>query len=239
MAYEYITKFDSKNYTSAADTPRNYGMNRVVEGITIHHWGDPANNPQFQNVVDYLCRSGGNTSAHYVATGVGRKVACIVSPDDTAWHSGNAWGNARTIGIECDPQATAADIDVIAELVADIRSAYGDVPLYWHSYFVATICPGRYKGAILEKIDKLSYEKVSHDAWGAVTDKVPKPTVVTPVPQTPSPTAQGDPNTGVPVSDKTDYAKETNAVVKENNSLLKQILALLQQLVTKITSIFK
>lgn len=236
MSYQYITNFDSPSYTSAADTPRNYGMARVIEGITLHHWGDPNNNPQFQDVVNYLCRPGGNTSAHYVATGNGRRVACIVSPDDTAWHSGNAWGNARTIGIECDPRATDEDVDVIAELVADIRSAYGDVPIYWHSYFVATACPGAYKErGLIEKIDELSYRKISHDQWGAVTSKDPIPTP----PPTPSPTAVNDPNTGIPVSDKANYDEETNKVVKENNTLLKQILDLVNKILTKLTGVFK
>ena len=51
--YTYITNRDSPNFTSAKDTPRDYGMARKVEGITIHHWGDPATNPQFDNVVNY------------------------------------------------------------------------------------------------------------------------------------------------------------------------------------------
>lgn len=180
MSYQYITKYNSPNYTSRAATPGAYGMARKVEGITIHHWGDPANNPQFQGIVNYLCRANGNTSAHYVATGTNRQVACIVSPDDTAWHAGTAWGNARTIGIECDPRCRAEDIDVVAELVAQIRDAYGDVPIYWHSYFVATACPGRYTKSVLDKIDKLSYTKQSGSKWGQVTSKTaPAPVVKT------------------------------------------------------------
>lgn len=187
MAYNYETHNDSPNFTPASRAMNDYGMTRVVEGSTAHHWGDERQNPTFDNVVNYLCRKGGNTSAHYVATGTGRRVACIVSPSDIAWHSGSAWGNARTIGIELDPRARDEDYDVAAELLADIRSAYGDVPLYWHSYFVATACPGKWD---MERLDKLSYTKYSHATeWGKGGTKaefLPKPPVVTPTP-TPTP----------------------------------------------------
>jgi len=240
--YTYITNRDSPNYTPAASARAAYGMDRVIEGITIHHWGDPNQNPQFDNIVNYLCRAGGNTSAHYVCE-AGR-VSCIVAPYDIAWHAGTAWGNARTIGIELNPRASDADYDTAAELVADIRSAYGDVPIYWHSYFVATACPGRWNA---ERLDALSYTKFSHDVeWGQGGTIVQAPTappVVVPLPEptpvqtTPSPTSQDEtgaplPDTGVPIADKPDYAEL-------NNGLLKQLVALLQLLVDKLLSIFK
>lgn len=286
MSYNYITNRDSPNYTPNASVPAVYGMPRVIEGITIHHWGDPNQNPQFDNVVNYLCRSGGNTSAHYVATGTGRQVACIVSPANVAWHSGNAWGNARTIGIELDPRARDEDYDVAAELVADIRSAYGDVPIYWHSYFTATACPGRWSA---ERLDELSYTKYSHATeWGkggnktVATTPAPTPVVVdTPVTapvvlykvvvngkqvgayskelnaynaykasggtitlgnvdvtskivamfETKSPTSEGDPNTGVPVADKTDY--------EETKKRLTALEAIVKSITDFLSSIFK
>lgn len=188
--YTYITNIDSPNFTPASQARAVFGYDRVIEGITLHWWGDPNQNPQFDSVVNYLCRNGGNSSAHYVATGTGRKVACIVSPLDVAWHSGSAWGNARTIGIELDPRARAEDVDVAAELVADIRSAFGDVPIYWHSLFQATQCPGAYRDrGLIEQIDELSYKKVSHADWGAVTDLQPKTPAPAPVqPETPTTT---------------------------------------------------
>lgn len=288
--YTYITNRDSPNYTPYASVPGIYGMPRVIEGITLHWWGDPNQNPQFDDVVNYLCRNGGNTSAHYVATGTGRKVACIVDPMNVAWHSGNAWGNARTIGIELDPRARPEDVDVAAELVADIRSAYGDVPIYWHSYFLATACPGAYRDrGLIDQIDQLSYQKVSHPVdWGKVTDKNPAPVVVTPTPnptapvitpvalykvvgkdgkqigayakeqgayevykrnegskvtlngtdvtkklkdmfETPSPTSTGDPNSGVPVVDKTDY-EATKARVTALEKLVQTIVDFLSNM---------
>lgn len=41
MAYQYITNIDSPNYTPNASVPAIYGMPRVIEGICVHHWGDP------------------------------------------------------------------------------------------------------------------------------------------------------------------------------------------------------
>lgn len=235
MAYKYITDRDARAYTKAADVARIFGQGpRTIEGITIHHWGDPNLNPTFEGIVNYLTRAEANTSAHYVATGNGRRVACIVAPQDAAWHSGSAWGNAKTIGIECDPRATDEDYDVVAELIADIRSAYGDVPIYWHKHFTATACPGKWD---IERLDKLSYTKYSHATeWGQggnITPKTPvqppAPVVVVPAPTTPetapSPTA-GQPDSGKPVAEKEDYG----AIIKENNTLLKQILALIKQI---------
>lgn len=180
MSYNYLTQYDSPNYTPAAQAPAVFGMARIIEGITIHWWGDPAQNPQFNSIVSYLCRPNGNTSAHFVATGTGRQVACIVAPGDVAWHSGSAWGNARTIGIELDPRARDEDYDVAAELIADIRSAYGDVPIYWHSYFVATTCPGVWDPV---RLDQLSYTKYSHATdWGKGGDINPKAPTPPPAP---------------------------------------------------------
>lgn len=188
MSYQMETNKDSKAFTPAAQSRAVFGYDRVIEGITLHWWGEPSQNPQFDSIVNYLCRDGGNTSAHYVATGTGRRVSCIVAPTDVAWHSGNAWGNARTVGIELDPRNRPEDRDVLAELIADIRSAFGDVPLYWHNYFVATTCPGVYRD-IIEELDALSYTKFSAPInWGEggdINPKTPPPVVVEPPVVTP------------------------------------------------------
>lgn len=182
MSYKYEQGKDSKAFTPGGQALSVFGFAREIEGITIHHWGDPNQNPQFDSIVNYLCRDGGNTSAHFVATGTNRRVACIVAPGDVAWHSGSAWGNARTIGIELDPRARDEDYDVAAELVADIRSAYGDVPIYWHSYFVQTSCPGAWDP---NRLDSLSYTKFSAPVnWGEggdINPKAPVPPVIPPV----------------------------------------------------------
>ena len=187
MSYQYDTAHNSPNYTPEADSTAVFGQPRVIKGITIHWWGDPSTNPSFAGVRDYLCRINGDTSAHLVVTGDNRQVACIVNYNDVAWHAGNATGNATTIGIECDPRCRDEDYDVIAEVVADIRSAFGNVPIYSHNMWVQTTCPGNYD---ISRIDKLSYTKQSNAQWGQVTDKtppavppvVPTPSIVTPTP---------------------------------------------------------
>lgn len=140
VSYEYITKYDSPNFAAGRPAGR-------PAFIVIHHWGNDGQ--KFQNVVNYLCRKGGNTSAHYVVE-AGR-VACIVDPDDRAWHAGSE-GNPRGIGIECRPEMSAGDLETVAELIADLRNTYGNLPLYPHKKFVATACPGRWEG----KLDWLS-----------------------------------------------------------------------------------
>lgn len=188
MGYTLDTSKDSKNFTPAASSLLTFGYNRTIEGITIHWWGLPVNQPTYEGIVNYLLANASNTSAHYVATGTGRRAACIVSPMDVAHHTGSAYGNAKTIGIECDPRMRDEDYDVVAELIADIRSAYGDVPIYSHNMWTATQCPGGYD---INRLDQMSYTKVSHDEWGAVTDKNTVPTPVTP-PSQPAPTAPAE-----------------------------------------------
>lgn len=235
MAYKYITNFDSPNFTPERDARAVFGQARVIKGITLHWWGDPNTNPSFEGVVNYLCRKGGNTSAHIVATGTGRRAACIVNYNDVAWHSGNATGNATTIGVELDPRCREEDYDVAAEVVADIRSAFGDVPIYSHNMWSATRCPGNYD---IERVDRLSYTKISGKEWGQVTDKNPAPVtpvvppVVPPVPpEANSPTAsKPEQGGGQPVADKPDYAEE-------GISLLKQILAIIKAILDKLNFI--
>lgn len=193
MSYEYDISHNSGNLTAERDAPAVFGMPRIIEGYTLHYWGDANLNPSYEGVRDYLCRPGGNTSAHIVATGTGRRASCIVGYNDVAWHSGSAWGNARTIGIELDPRAREEDKDVFAEVLADLRSAFGDLPLYWHSYFTATTCPGPYQ-ALIDDLDQRSYQKISGAEWGHVTNKnttpTPTPTPVPPPVTTPTTTPQ-------------------------------------------------
>ena len=197
MSYKYETQFNSPNYTPASQAKAVFGHTRTIEGFTLHWWGDPNQNPSYEGVRSYLCRPNGNSSAHIVATGTGRRVSCIVNYSDVAWHSGNAWGNAKTIGIELDPRNRPEDRDVFAEVLADLRSAFGDKPLYWHSYFQATQCPGAYRN-LVEELDRLSYTKYSHPTeWGKGGTKpefLPKPPKVEPKPPEPIPEPPAVPN---------------------------------------------
>lgn len=137
----------AKGFTPANQVPLVYGGPRTLEGITIHWWG--AYGQTHDGVNAFFCTTGpGGTSAHFVASGVPyKRINCIVSPEDAAWHAGNATGNRTTIGIECRPEATDADYEVVAELVRFLWDTYGEVPLstlYPHRYWQATACPGNY-----------------------------------------------------------------------------------------------
>ena len=167
MSYTELTQFNSPNYTPNSQVRAVFGMARTIESITIHWWGDPNQNPSFEGVVSWLCRANGSSSAHTVATGTGKRAAWIVNSPDAAWHSGNARGNATSIGIECDPRARAEDYDVVAELIADIWIAYGvRFPLVPHKSWSQTACPGNYD------LNRLNVEA---DAWFA-RKKNPTPT---------------------------------------------------------------
>lgn len=133
MSYEYITKFDSPNFTKGRQG------NKITE-IIIHHWGNDGQS--FNGVVNWLCRANGNSSAHYVVES--NKVACIINCSDTAWHAGNFPHNLKSIGIECRPEMSAGDLETVCELVADLYKTYGVLPILGHKDVSATSCPGRY-----------------------------------------------------------------------------------------------
>lgn len=148
----YITKYDSPNYTSYKDTRAVFGRDRVISGITIHHWGDPKLNPTFTGVVNWLCNKASGVSAHLVVED--GRAAWLVDAKDTAWHAG-AVANPTTIGIEANPRASQGDIRAVAEVIADIRHVYGDIMIYGHNYWMSTACPGRYD---VYELDRLSYQ---------------------------------------------------------------------------------
>ena len=157
MAYNYETQHNAASFTKGREGNK-------IDKIVIHHWGDPAQNPSYEGVINWFKNKAAGTSAHFVATGTGRRVAQLVDLTDTAWHAGNWNANLTSIGVELDPRCREEDYDVAAELIADIRSAVGDVPLYWHNNFTATRCPGNWD---VEHLDKLSYTKYSHATeWG-------------------------------------------------------------------------
>lgn len=162
MAYNYITQYDSPNYTAGRQ-----GNN--ISSITIHWWGDPNQNPSFEGIVAWLCNPASQVSAHYVVTGTDRRVACIVDPANISWHAGNWVGNQTSIGIECDPRCRDEDYDVIAELVAELRKTYGDLPLRPHNSWTSTTCPGNYD---LGRIDRMAREKAGQTVERDRTDEI-------------------------------------------------------------------
>ncbi|MEF2736596.1 MAG: N-acetylmuramoyl-L-alanine amidase [Bifidobacterium choerinum] len=150
--YEYITKYDAACYTPG----RPYG----ITAITIHWWDDPAvRRPNFDTVINLFVSGARQTSAHYVAE-AGR-VACLVAPGDRAWACGDginvgSGGNDKSISIECNWRQSDGDYDTIAQLVADLRTTYGDLPLKPHRTWTSTECPGTYD---LARIDRLARQK--------------------------------------------------------------------------------
>jgi hypothetical protein len=88
---------------------------------------------------------------------------------DTAWHAGNAKGNASSIGIECRPEGSDGDYATIAELIRFLRDTYGsDLPLIPHRYWQSTACPGTYD---LARLNNMA------NALNPVTPKPIPPTV--------------------------------------------------------------
>lgn len=178
MSYKWETHKNSPNYTPAGQVFATWGRPRTIEAIAIHWWGDPNQNPSFDNVVDYLCRPGGGSSAHLVATGTGRRVSCLIDFADASWATNSA--NPYTISIECDPRCRDEDYDVVAELIAQLRQVYGNLPLVPHKKFASTACPGNYD---LNRLNQIAATKLARpeDDWGKVSNKVvtpPSPAVV-------------------------------------------------------------
>ncbi|WP_277424256.1 peptidoglycan recognition family protein [Schaalia sp. ZJ1691] len=116
--------------------------------IYMHHWG--TDGQRHQDVVNFLRRWDGNSSAHYVAS-AGR-VTQLVRDEDMAWHAGPA-GNPRGIGIECRPEMSPADFETVARLIASIRKQWGPLSLRGHRDVMATACPGRWY-AQLARLDQ-------------------------------------------------------------------------------------
>ena len=161
-AYEYITKFTSPNQNA---------RNSKVKSITIHHWG--ARGQKFDNVVNWLCQKRAGTSAHYVVEA--GKVACIVDPDRRAWHAGNSRGNHESIGIECRPEATEGDYATVAALVADLRAAYGNIPLKRHKDWTSTACPGVWDIGKIDRLARGVKPSVPAVSTGGASAPAPKP----------------------------------------------------------------
>ena len=172
MAYNFITQYTSPNQTPASQTRATWGRDRKIEKIAIHWWTDPATNPTFEGIINGFMIPGG-LSAHFVATGTGRRVACLVDPVHNSWATASA--NPYTVSIECDPRCRDEDYDVIGELVAELRATYGNLPLMKHSDVVATRCPGSYD---LARIDRVAATKVARkeDQYGMAKNKTVTPT---------------------------------------------------------------
>lgn len=175
MSYQYITQYNSPNYTPESQARATWGRPRTIEIVAQHWWGDPNTNPTFEGVIATLCNPSRQASAHFVATGTGRRVACLVDLNNASWATNSA--NPYSISIEGDPRCRDEDYDVIAELIAELRVAYGvQLPIKPHREFVATACPGNYD---LNRINALALEKQKYadinKDYGQITIPAPQP----------------------------------------------------------------
>lgn len=157
MSYVYYKNYDSPNYTPKSSVVRVFGVRRIINSITVHHWGDPKQSPTFYGIINWLCRKNGTSSAHAVIE-AGR-VACLVDYKDASWHAGNKLGNATSIGLELNPRCSSGDYSTAAEHIADIWMVYGKLPLIPHKHWRATECPGNYKLDRLKKEAEVWYER--------------------------------------------------------------------------------
>lgn len=137
--YQELTQYNSPNYTPYAQVPAVYGMSREIIGIVYHWWGDPALNPLFLNIISWLCRANGNSSAHVV--GEMARIAWIINAIDAAWHAGNARGNAKYVGYECNPRLSDGDYQTMGEFHYDMEKAYNKtLEIRVHKEFTTTAC---------------------------------------------------------------------------------------------------
>lgn len=149
LSFPVETRYQSPNFYTSAETKAKWGLSRTFTEITIHHWGSTGQ--QFDNVVSWLCNKNAQASAHYVVGG--GRVARLVSEENVAWTNGSRAGNAQAITIECRPEATDDDYRLVAELIRDIRSRRGDLPIRPHRVWTSTACPGKWD---LIRLDRLA-----------------------------------------------------------------------------------
>lgn len=119
-----------------------------IDRIVIHHNATTNKNVAINT---WLANGAAQTSAHYEVAD--NEIIGIVGEGTTAWHSGDYYMNARSIGIE-HKNATGAPTWTISEatytssakLVADIAKRYGFAPdathVIPHSQVHSTACPG-------------------------------------------------------------------------------------------------
>lgn len=130
-----------EDYTSPNQSPRSFfGWSGNPDGIVWHWWNRPELAGSFESTVNFFCSSSAGTSAHFVVSD--KRVACIVSPSEAAWHSGNTEGNGRTIGVEIDPRLPGDTLETCAELAADLERQFGSLTQYGHKDWTQTECPG-------------------------------------------------------------------------------------------------
>ena len=140
-SYNVEIKTVSKNgWFTPAEGKAYYGR-YGRDGITVHWWGDGTGASNHDNIVNYMAgqAQAGNKSVNYVLSD--NKITLCVSPDNVAWASQS--GNATTISVETQPTLGAEGYKKWGWLVDQLEQRYGKtLPLYKHSYWFSTACPG-------------------------------------------------------------------------------------------------
>lgn len=111
-----------------APTPVNHDATREgasVSYIVIHYTVI-----SYERTLVAFRNPNSEVSAHYVVRGDGHTIQ-MVSPDDVAWHSGNAWFNDHSVGIELElnehtnPAFTASQYEAAALITCEMVKRYG------------------------------------------------------------------------------------------------------------------
>ena len=130
---------------------------REIDRIVLHHWGNDGQ--KHDNIINWFKNPLSNVSAHFVVSG--ERVTQMVNLNDTAWHAGNWDWNCRSIGIEARPEKDEATQKTVAELIAQIWTHYGKLPLYEHREVVPTGCPGRWHKEEVKAMAEEAYKKLT------------------------------------------------------------------------------
>jgi hypothetical protein len=154
-------------------TPNRWVGGNRCEVILIHWWNRPEKKPTLEGTVNYLLNPANKLSAHYVVSG--KQIIQLCKETDRAWHAKQA--NDFAIGIEVDPNTPPGTYETVGELVRDIRSRHGDIPLKRHSDYVNTECPGTVD---LDKIEQYAqggnevYQGKTAEQWAKEVDTLRK-----------------------------------------------------------------
>lgn len=155
MAVTVDTTIRTPRFIKGSDLKKQWGLERTVEAILIHHWGiDGQKQP---NVVRWFTTDPENmgSSCHEVIGG--NLASQICKWEDVAWHAGSRKWNAKTIGLELRPEADDETLATAASRIRAIRDVYGEIPLVPHQQVKNTSCPGRYMN-LLYKLDEMATE---------------------------------------------------------------------------------
>lgn len=134
MSIKYETQYNAPAFMAGRS-------GHDVTGIVVHHYGVMGST--YAGTIRTLTKPTAAASAHFVIDA--GKAAQLVALSDTAYHADNWPVNLCTIGIECPPEATEAQVNTLVQLIAGLYRAYGRVlPLSGHCDYAKTACPGRY-----------------------------------------------------------------------------------------------